>query len=651
MSEVLRLLLLEDSPEDEFLLLRELKKGGFKVQHTRIETAEAMRRELTQGDWQLIVSDYRMPAFSAPAALEIYKELGCDLPFLIVSGTVGEDTAVAAMRAGAHDFLVKGNYSRLVPAIRRELREYEGRQARRQAEQLVAENERRFRALIENALDIITVIDQDLNIVYVSPSLRTVLGYSPESSLGKSFLEFVHEEDRPRLSQLGEEMFTTPGLSKTVSFRHRHLDGRWRVLEAMGKRLDAFGTGVVVNSRDVTERQLAEEALRQSNVRLENALAELRQTQDQVVRQERLRALGEMASGIVHDFNNALSSILGFSETLLMYPDLLEDREQTVEFLQMINTAAQDAGGIVERLGEFYRNREKNEAFAQVNLARVVEQTISLTQPKWKGQARADGRVIQITTQLAEDAFIFGDEAELRQALTNLTFNAVDAMPEGGTLSFQTSLEEDRVVLRVGDTGTGMSEETRQRCLEPFFTTKGQKGTGMGLSMVYGIIRRHLGEVTIDSRYGEGTTFLLSFPKEYVAPSQEGDPTTEAQFEQRPLKVLVVEEEPLVRKVLSTYLQGDGHVVLTADKGSQALQLLSEGFDLVVLSSILPDTGGELLAERVKAQHPDTSILLLCGFGSDSQSPSVDAVVFKPFTLSAFRTALGQLFGGVEVKA
>ena len=301
MDEVLRLLLLEDSPEDEFLLLRELKKGGFKVRHKRIETGEAMREELAQGDWQLIVSDYRMPQFSAPAALEVYRELGCDLPFLIVSGTVGEDTAVAAMRAGAHDFLVKGNYSRLVPAIRRELREYEGRQARRQAEQLVAENERRFRALIENALDIITVIDQDLNIVYVSPSLRTVLGYSPEDSVGKSFLAFVHEEDRPQLRQLGEEMFTTPGLSKTVSFRHRHLDGRWRVLEAMGKRLDAFGTGVVVNSRDVTERQLAEEALRQSNVRLEQALEELRQTQDQVVRQERLRALGEMASGIVHD--------------------------------------------------------------------------------------------------------------------------------------------------------------------------------------------------------------------------------------------------------------------------------------------------------------------------------------------------------------
>ncbi|MCA9794699.1 MAG: PAS domain S-box protein, partial [Candidatus Eremiobacteraeota bacterium] len=539
----------------------------------------------------------------------------------------------------------------LVPAIRRELREYEGRQARRQAEQLVAENERRFRALIENALDIITVIDQDLNIVYVSPSLRTVLGYSPEDSVGKSFLAFVHEEDRPQLRQLGEEMFTTPGLSKTVSFRHRHLDGRWRVLEAMGKRLDAFGTGVVVNSRDVTERQLAEEALRQSNVRLEQALEELRQTQDQVVRQERLRALGEMASGIVHDFNNALSSILGFSETLLMYPDLLEDRDQTVEFLQMINTAAQDAGGIVERLGEFYRNREKNEAFAQVDLARVVEQTISLTQPKWKGQARADGRVIRVNTQLAEDSFIFGDESELRQALTNLTFNAVDAMPEGGTLTFETRLEEDRVVLRVGDTGTGMTEETQQRCLEPFFTTKGQKGTGMGLAMVYGIIRRHLGEVSIDSRYGEGTTFLLSFPKEYLVPSHESEPSGENSFEQRPLNVLVVEEEPLVRKVISTYLQGDGHIVLTAETGSQALQLLPEGFDLVVLSSILPDTGGELLAERVKAQHPTTSVLLLCGFGSESQSPSVDAVVSKPFTLSAFRTALGQLFGSVEVKA
>lgn len=233
MDQPLRVLIVEDSEDDTHLLLRELRRSGFAVEFERVETAEAMQSALTQKTWDLIMSDYTLPKFDAPRALEVLKASGLDLPFIIISGTIGEDTAVAALKAGAHDFLVKGKFARLGPAIERELREAESRRQRRRADELRAASERRFRALIENALDGVTVLDAMGKVVYVSPSVGRILGYSQDEAVGRTAVDYVHPADRAGLLRQWVQLTARPPELALARFRFRHKDGLWHWLQAI----------------------------------------------------------------------------------------------------------------------------------------------------------------------------------------------------------------------------------------------------------------------------------------------------------------------------------------------------------------------------------------------------------------------------------
>jgi signal transduction histidine kinase len=262
------------------------------------------------------------------------------------------------------------------------------------------------------------------------------------------------------------------------------------------------------------QNTVLEQKVSERTAELTSALTELKQTQNQIVQQERLRAFGEMAGGVVHDFNNALIAIIGYSDLLLDDPDVLADRSMTLSYLKTMNTAGRDAAQVVKRLRDFYRSRESEDIFAPVDLNEVIEQSVSLTQPKWKTQALTSGRKIEMKLDLEKLPSVSGNPAELREALTNLIFNAVDAMPAGGTVTLRSRAEDNAVLFEISDTGTGMSEDVRTRCLEPFFSTKGDKGTGLGLSMVFGIIKRHNGTLDIESAVGRGSTFRIRFPAE-----------------------------------------------------------------------------------------------------------------------------------------
>ncbi len=243
---------------------------------------------------------------------------------------------------------------------------------------------------------------------------------------------------------------------------------------------------------------------------------------------------------------------------------------------------------------------------------------------------------------------VAGEESALREVLTNLIFNAVDAMPNGGGISLETTIENDRAVIRVSDAGTGMTETVRQRCLEPFFSTKGEHGTGLGLSMVYGIIQRHRGELQIQSEFGQGTTFVISLP---LAQSSS-TPAAAAPVVSEPnssLRVLVVDDEHRVREVLSTYLRCDGHQVATAATGREALEKFRHGqFDLVLLDRAMPEMSGEQTAQFIKQVNGNVPVILLTGFGAlievtGAQPKAVDAVLSKPITLDVLRRTIDQL--------
>jgi len=398
--------------------------------------------------------------------------------------------------------------------------------------------------------------------------------------------------------------------------------------------------------KEIGERKRAENALLESNRQLADALEKLRETQEHVIQRERLHALGRMASGIAHDFNNALAPILGFSELLLRRPEALANMERARGYVEMIHTAAEDSAKIVARLREFYRYREENDLFTPVLLNDLIQQVISLTQPRWKDQAQANGVQVTMKTELQNIPTISGNETELREMLFNVVFNAIDAIAERGTVTFRTSMREDCAVLEVADTGTGMTEEVRLRCLEPFFSTKDEHGTGLGLGIVYGIVRRHDGKIEIDSAPGKGTRVTISLPlyKEECIPVQPAP----AVMMERPLHILVVEDEPLVREVIEVYLHEDHHLIETANNGREGLEKYRAGtFDLVLTDRAMPEMNGDVLAAEIKKINARQPVILLTGFGdlmsgAGDKPEGVDLVVGKPFTLNSLREAISK---------
>ena len=440
------------------------------------------------------------------------------------------------------------------------------------------------------------------------------------------------------------------------------------------------------------QKTLLEDSVRERTAELRHTLSQLQQAQGQMIQQERLSALGAMTAGIAHDFNNVLSLILGYSEMLtriLQRPD--GGAGMATPLLGTIITAAQDAATMFKRLRDFYRPADKGQPRQHLDLNALVEQAVTLTRPRWHGQALGQGATIRLETELAPGMpSLLADAAELREMLTNLIFNAVDAMPTGGTITLRTRYEtgtettargnrmqdaghrmradqagsraEDgppgeagALVLEVEDTGTGMDEETCRRCLEPFFTTKGAGGTGLGLAMVYGTLQRHGGTIELQSRVEEGTRFSLHLP---LRPPEIAEEVAPVAAEQPPRRILVVDDQEVLCDILVEYLAEEGHTVDTAFDGSKALAKFREaerggGYELVITDRAMPGMSGEQLAAEIKHLAPSTKIILLTGYagtGENGRSPAnIDLVVDKPVSRETLNQALARVMSEAEM--
>ena len=377
---------------------------------------------------------------------------------------------------------------------------------------------------------------------------------------------------------------------------------------------------------------------------LRDALSKLEFAQQRLVQSERLSALGTMASGIAHDFNNILSIILGFGGLLLR--DVPNGDHRTRESLETMVTAAEDGAKIVNRLREFQRPASSEESHAPLDLNKLVEQTVHLTRPRWDTQAAGRGVTIRVAMSCQEIPPVAGLSAELRELLTNLIFNAVDAMPSGGTITIRTAHETGVVLLQISDTGIGMSEETRRRCLEPFYTTKGDHGSGLGLAMAYGVVQRHNGTLDLQSELGQGTTFTIRLPaEEDAAPVESTELLSEPS---RLLHVLIVDDEPVLSHLLREFLSNDYHTVEVAANAAEALQAFRRReFDVVVTDRNMPGMGGDELASSIKAIKPDIPVIMLTGATSDEfedEAPEhVDILLGKPVALAALRSSLARV--------
>ncbi len=362
---------------------------------------------------------------------------------------------------------------------------------------------------------------------------------------------------------------------------------------------------------------------------LENTIQELKSTQHQLVQSEKLRALGELARGVAHDFNNMLAVISGRTELLLKR---IKD-EDIVKPLKIIQKVTNDATDTIRKLQELTK-AEPDKLFLNVDINNIIKQTIEITKPKWKDEAEAKGIKIEIFCNLKEVGEVWGDPSELREVLTNLIFNSIDAMPEGGKIFLETEAQKDFVLIRVRDTGIGMTEEVKKKAFDPFFSTKGVEDIGLGLSVAYGIIYRHKGTITIESQPKRGATFLIKLPKSQKKKIVE----EKGKILFFPSDILLIEDQKEVREILKEMLVEAGHKVRIAKNGEEGLEIFKKGlFDLVFTDLGMEKMSGWELTRRLKEISPETRVALITGWGtqidiSEAKKRGVDFVVPKPFT-------------------
>jgi signal transduction histidine kinase/ActR/RegA family two-component response regulator len=374
----------------------------------------------------------------------------------------------------------------------------------------------------------------------------------------------------------------------------------------------------------------------------QRAYAELAAAQERNVQTEKLRALGEMASGVAHDFNNVLTIILGHME-LIKTPDSPNFERSR----RAITQAAQDGAHTVRRIREFVRTQPEQHT-TPVDLAELGDDVLHLTRPRWQAGMLKKGITIQARTDLRKVPLVLGSAAELREVMTNLIMNAVDAMPHGGTLSLATGVAGNQVWLEVGDTGQGIPAEVRERIFEPFYTTKAERGTGLGLAVSRSIARRHEGDLIVESAPGMGSRFRLMLPLHAQVELPHEPQAANANVPLEPMRILLVEDDQAVRETLQQLLRLDGHTITAAASGPEALMVFQpDAFDLVCSDLGMPGMNGWELIARLRAQDPDLATLLLSGWGAqieieEARAKGVDYVVPKPIDMDALNTALAE---------
>jgi signal transduction histidine kinase/ActR/RegA family two-component response regulator len=479
--------------------------------------------------------------------------------------------------------------------------------------------------------------------------------------------ELVYEPDTAAVPMPFPRRINSAGLRSLVVAPLLVESRVFGVLVAARREVNGFTSGDCEFLKQLSEHVALAAHQTQLYAALQRAYDDLRQTQQAIMQQERLRALGQMASGIAHDINNAISPVSLYIESILEKETQLS--AQVRERLTIVQRAVDDVAQTVSRMREFYRQRPAETAMVRISLNRIVDQVVDLTKARWFDIPQQRGIVINLHREVdAALPVVKGVESELREALTNLIFNAVDAMPRGGDLILRTrriewapranpKAVETRVAIEVSDTGTGMSAETQRRCLEPFFSTKGERGTGLGLAMVYGIVQRHGADIEINSIEGKGTTVRLIFA---IAPGREvlidGAPATTPTR----LRLLVVDDDSLLLKSLRDILESDGHLVVTAGGGQAGINAFvdasetSEPFNAVITDLGMPYVDGRKVAAAVKSNSPDTPVFLLTGWGNrliaEGEVPAeVDRILSKPPKLREVREALSVVRVGAQL--
>ena len=772
MSTPLRVLVVEDIEDDATLMLRALRHGGYTPSSKRVASEAEMSVALDRHTWDIILCDYVLPNFSGLAAIELLQKKDLDVPIIIVSGEISHEVAVGAMKAGAHDYIMKGNLTRLLPAIERELREAEVRHASRQGQAALQRSEARLAAIIASGMDAIISIDSNRRIVVFNPAAEEMFRCTAAEAIGQPLDRFIppqfrgpHEKhirsfgksevgarrmgvrqhvhavradgqefpieaaisqteaanemlytavvrdlsdrkqaenERARLSAAieqaaesimitdsnGKIVYVNPACERLTEYDRAELHGQTSRLlwddrdDSEGRRLmlACLARGEIWSGSDVQrskrgrlyELEVTVSPVRDSAGRIINYVgigrdvSHERQVEAQLREAQKLEALGQLAGGVAHDFNNQLTVIKGSTQFLLS--GLAADAPLRRD-AERINETVDRGAHLVRQLLTF--SRRQPIATQSLNLSELLNEV-------WPVLRLLVGEQITLRISAAPDLWpVRASSAEIERLLINLALNARDAILSRAAaeraaeevITLQTAnlelgtqtqqLAEQLppgayVVLVVSDTGVGVAPEVRERIFEPFFTTKESgKGTGLGLATVFGIVKQHGGAISCHSEPGKGTTFRIHFPRD------ETDEITAAKADTHPRPgtvaagenrtVLVAEDEESVREVVRLALQESGYRVLDAGAVEEALAIAAmdtNPIDLLVTDMEMPGGSGQMLARHLRESYPKMRVLFVSGYYTDladlAELPNA-RLIQKPFGLDDFLQTVGEM--------
>jgi two-component system cell cycle sensor histidine kinase/response regulator CckA len=616
----LRLLHIEDSALDAELIHARLRKQWPDCEITRVDTRADFLNALDHAPVDLILSDFSLPGFNGLDALSLARKQAPAVPFMFLSGTIGEDCAVMALQRGAVDYVIKDRPARLIPAMERALEQRRELRRREKAEQRMLEQA----GLLDKARDAVCVTDLDGRVTYWNRSAAAVFGWKDEEGHAHRLQDLFNRSGQELMTEALSTLHATGSWNGELrladrGYESRYIDSRWTLV----KDADGRPQSILLISTDVTEQ---------------------RKLEAQLLRTQRLEGIGTLAGGIAHDLNNVLSPIL-------MSVDLLQssiEDESSLQYVDVVQKSAQHGAALIRQLLAFARGADGERIGLQPQL--VIKEVVKLlgdTLP----------RAITVDADFPQDLWsIRANSTQLSQVFMNLGINARDAMPSGGRLVFKAEniMVNDKeakanpgakpgphVQISVTDTGTGIPPELLGRIFDPFFTTKAPgKGTGLGLSTVIGIIKGHGGFMQVQSEIGQGTEFRLFFPAETENKVNSGNAAPRAAIPQAQGEtVLLIDDEDGVRKIVSALLFRNGYKVLVASNGFDGIVLFQEHrqrIHVVLTDMMMPGLQGSDVIRELRLLEPDVRIVAMSGIASELEALPKDpvrlALVNKPMT-------------------
>jgi len=625
----LRVLMVEDSEDDALLLLRALKKSGYEPAARRVQTGEDMTFALMSQPWDIILCDYHLPGFSGIDAILLLKKMNLDIPLIVVSGAIGEETALDCIHRGASDYIMKGNLARLGLSVGREMEKKEMRARQNKDEEALRQSEEKFKTIANYTVDWESWFGPDGKYLWVNPAVERITGYSADEILAMSdFIStIIAEEDRNSfINQFHNALAGTRG--ENFEFRYLHRNGSKLWLSVSWQPVfDGEGNflGIRTSGRDITAVKQAEE--------------ERRNLEKQLFVAQKIEALGALAGGIAHDFNNILSGIIGYAELAGRQANETA-RSRSIE--QILN-AAERARKLVQQILAFSRPMEQHKK--PMDLQTVVQEALQLLRATIP-------TTIEMRRKLPDEPVIIdADYTQMHQVIMNICTNAAQAMGEkGGILNLLVNTENlstpqaseinlkagSYVRISISDTGQGIAPEIIDRIFDPFFTTKEiGEGTGLGLSVVYTIVKNHEGSVQVKSQPGQGTAFHIYLPclKQQMTGSEPSDAEPVPGGSER---ILFVDDEEGIVELAQRMLSDLGYHVTACNDSREALNIYEsdpESFDLVITDMTMPNLSGSELAQKIIRLRPGQPIVLCTGFSSYIDAEKAKQIGIKTFLL------------------